>query len=51
MPGLTSRRVNHYLDGVVLPLVQINLILEVQQFTIDAGTGEAVLYQLSPSPS
>ena len=44
--GLDEQAVNHRLDGVVAPLIELNLFVERQQFAVDARAEEAVFSQL-----
>ena len=38
-----EQAINHYFDGVVLALVEGDIVLKVHQFPVHAGSGEAVL--------
>ena len=42
---LHQQAVDHYFDGVVLALVEIEVVIEVHDFAVDAGAGVAVLEQ------
>src|SRR6267378_432303 len=44
--GFYQQAVDHHLDGVILALVQIDFVLQVQQFSIHTGASKAVLHQL-----
>ncbi len=43
-PGFHQQPIDHYFEGVILALVEIDFVLQVHQFAIDARTSEAVLY-------
>ena len=42
---LHQQTVDHHFDGVVLALVEIEVVIEVHHFAVDAGAGVAVLEQ------
>src|SRR5262252_229825 len=44
--GLHQQPVDHDLDGVILALVEANVVFEIYEFAIDTGPGEAVLDEL-----
>ncbi len=44
--GLDQEAINHDFNGVILALIEREIVFEIHQFAIDAGAGEAVLYEL-----
>ncbi len=44
-PRLHQQAVDNHFDGVILALVEIEVVLEIDQFAIDAGAGVAMLEQ------
>jgi len=45
MPGFTSRPVDQHFDGVILALIEIEIVLKIHQFAVDPGACVAVLEQ------
>jgi hypothetical protein len=44
--GLDQQAIDHDFDGVILALVEREVVFEIHQFAIDAGAGETVLDEL-----
>ena len=44
--GLHQQAINHDFDGVILALVETEIVFQIDQFAIDARAGEAVLDEL-----
>src|ERR1700746_1785439 len=44
--GLHQQAVNHDFDGVILPFVELDFVVQIYQFAIYARAREAVLHQL-----